>query len=164
MEEILLMRWLWELKPGIGQLVNLFYYYRILDHLDLNERNFSFTFRFGFFLFVWLAGFVFLAEPRINPFWHTYEQQAPVASGAPQAHRYAYLILSWWNCLGMIRRCDLVGGSMWLGVGFEVSKDLHHFQCALCLLLASQEVCWELFICSALVNSNTLTLRNHKPS
>lgn len=58
MEEILLMRWPWELKPGIGQLVNLFYYYRILDHLDLNERNFSFTFRFGFFcLFGWLVLF-----------------------------------------------------------------------------------------------------------
>ena len=27
---------------------------------------------------------------------------------------------SWWNCLGRIRGCGLVGGGVSLGVGFEV--------------------------------------------
>lgn len=36
---------------------------------------------------------------------------------------FEYLVSTWWNCLGRIRRCDLVGGSVSLGAHFEVSKD-----------------------------------------
>jgi hypothetical protein len=33
---------------------------------------------------------------------------------------------SWWNCLGRIRRCGLVGGGVVLGVSLEVPKDSCH--------------------------------------
>lgn len=36
------------------------------------------------------------------------------------------------GCLEKIKRCGLVGGSMLQGVSFETSKDLRHFELALC--------------------------------
>jgi hypothetical protein len=33
---------------------------------------------------------------------------------------FEYLVPSWWDCLGRIRRCGLLGGGVLLGVGFEV--------------------------------------------
>jgi hypothetical protein len=35
---------------------------------------------------------------------------------------FEYLISSWWNYLGRIRRCDLAAGGVPLGMGFEISK------------------------------------------
>lgn len=32
------------------------------------------------------------------------------------------LVPNWWNCLGGIRRCGIVGGIVSLGVGVAVSK------------------------------------------
>lgn len=39
----------------------------------------------------------------------------------------------WWNCLGGVGRCDLVGGDVSLGVGCEVSKTQvrSHLSCFL---------------------------------
>jgi hypothetical protein len=44
----------------------------------------------------------------------------------PQAQVFGYLVPSWWNCLGRIRRCNLVRGGESFGVGFKVSKELSH--------------------------------------
>jgi hypothetical protein len=40
----------------------------------------------------------------------------------PEAHICEYFFSSWWNYLGRIRRCVLVGGGVSLGMSFEVSK------------------------------------------
>lgn len=47
---------------------------------------------------------------------------------------FGHFIPSWQNCLGRIRKCGNVGRVLLLGVGFEVSKNLDHFQCATCVL------------------------------
>lgn len=43
---------------------------------------------------------------------------------------FEQLLPSWWNCLARVRRCG-----HWIGLGLEISKDSHHSQNALCLLL-----------------------------
>lgn len=43
---------------------------------------------------------------------------------------FEQLLPSWWNCLARVRRCG-----HWMGLGFKISKDSHHSQNALCLLL-----------------------------
>lgn len=52
-----------------------------------------------------------------------------------------------------------------VGVGFEVSKGLHHSQCILSSLLSDQEVSSQLFLpprhCLAITDSN---LGNNKPN
>lgn len=47
----------------------------------------------------------------------------------PPMHMFEYWVPNWWDCLENIRSCGLVGGAVSLGVGFEVLKNLHHFQC-----------------------------------
>lgn len=46
---------------------------------------------------------------------------------------FEYLIFSWWDCLGRIRRYGLVGRSMSLGVGFDDSNLC--LSLSLCLLV-----------------------------
>lgn len=48
------------------------------------------------------------------------------------AHVFEYSVSCWWNCLGRIG--SLVGESVPLGVGFEISKDSAHSQCPLSAL------------------------------
>lgn len=50
------------------------------------------------------------------------------------------LVPCWWNSLGRIKRCSLRGGSVPLGVGFGVSKDLLHSHYSLCLLPKDQDI------------------------
>lgn len=83
------------------------------------------------------------------------------------------LVISLWHlnawspfgdCLGRIRRCGLARRSMSLGwrAGFEVSRDLCHFRCALCILLVAGDTSPQLFLspclCSAILASNPLEL------
>lgn len=44
---------------------------------------------------------------------------------------------SWWKYSGRTRNCDLVRENASLELGFEVSKDLDHFQYALCSLFVN---------------------------
>jgi hypothetical protein len=43
---------------------------------------------------------------------------------------FEFLVPSYWNCWERIRKVEDVP------LGFEISKDFGHSQCALCLLLA----------------------------
>ena len=53
---------------------------------------------------------------------------------------FEYLVPHWWNCLGRVRRYDLVGVGMSLGAGFKISKA-HAIQCGpLWLVVVSQDV------------------------
>jgi hypothetical protein len=60
-------------------------------------------------------------------------------NGLHKAPIVEHLVRSWWDCLGRIRRCGLVGGGVSLGTGFEVSKDSYHsHHLFLCLQLMDQ--------------------------
>lgn len=41
----------------------------------------------------------------------------------PQAHIFEYLFSNWQNCLGRIKKCDLVGGGVLPGGGLQGFKS-----------------------------------------
>lgn len=78
---------------------------------------------------------------------------------ASNAQLLKYLVSSWYNYLGSIRRYELIGGGVSLEIVFEISKDSHHSQCALCFLLLDQDVI-SLFLllclCSPIMDSKLI--------
>ena len=74
---------------------------------------------------------------------------------------FAYVTLSWGNCLGGIS-CGIVGGNVSLEVGTEVSKDACHSQCACGFLPAFSDVSSQVRIlprlCPDIMGSNPLKL------
>lgn len=67
---------------------------------------------------------------------------------------------SWWKYSGRIRNRDLVRENASLELGFEASKDLDHFQCALCSLFVNPNASYQAFLppylCFTVIDSDPL--------
>lgn len=73
-------------------------------------------------------------------------------------HRLIHLHIwspSCWNYMGRNRKCDFAGGSVSLGAGFEVWKDVSLLFLSLTLVV-NQDMSSQLFLCSAAMDSNPL--------
>lgn len=82
----------------------------------------------------------------------------------PQAHKFVYLVPSWWKSLGRVRMFG-IERDISVDSRFKVSKHLGHFQCALWLLFGV----WDgVLSCSCHHNSTlpslTISLCNCKPN
>ena len=67
---------------------------------------------------------------------------------------------SWWNYSERRRNRDLIRGNASLELGFEASKDLDHFQCALCFLFVDPNASYQMFLppylCFTIMDSDPL--------